>query len=219
MIFEAYDRIVFAGDSVTDMGSTQPVGEGLFDALGTGYVRIIDSLLAAWYPETPLRITNSGVSGNTSRDLLARFSRDVVSLKPDWVSICIGINDVWRQFDSPGFMKEAVENSEYRENLRKMILLVKDKTKGVFIASPYYIEPLREDKMRQKMDQYGQICKELANEYGCRFIDFQSMFSKYCGYRHSSSLSWDRVHPNQVGSVLMAKTFLKQCEFDFSKML
>lgn len=90
MIFENYDRIVFAGDSVTDMGSEQPVGEGLFDNVGRSYVRIIENMLVAYYPELNIRITNSGTGGNTSRDLLARFERDVVSLEPNWVSICIG---------------------------------------------------------------------------------------------------------------------------------
>ena len=93
MIFEPMDRIVFAGDSVTDMGSAQPVGEGLFDNVGQSYVRIIENMLSTWYPEVYLRVTNSGVSGNTSRDLLQRFDSDVVALNPDWVSICIGIND------------------------------------------------------------------------------------------------------------------------------
>ena len=72
MIFENGDRIVFAGDSVTDMGSAQPVGEGLFDNLGRSYVRIIENMLSVWYPEINLSITNSGISGNTSRDLLER---------------------------------------------------------------------------------------------------------------------------------------------------
>ena len=88
MIFEPMDRIVFAGDSVTDMGSAQPVGEGLFDNVGQSYVRIIENMLSTWYPEVYLRVTNSGVSGNTSRDLLQRFDSDVVALNPDWVSIC-----------------------------------------------------------------------------------------------------------------------------------
>ena len=70
MIFEQGDRIVFAGDSVTDMGSAQPVGEGLFDNVGRSYVRIVENMLSAVYPEVNLRIKNSGISGNTSRDLL-----------------------------------------------------------------------------------------------------------------------------------------------------
>lgn len=55
MIFEPMDRIVFAGDSVTDMGSAQPVGEGLFDNVGQSYVRIIENMLSTWYPEVYLR--------------------------------------------------------------------------------------------------------------------------------------------------------------------
>lgn len=124
MIFENMDRIVFAGDSVTDMGSTQPVGEGLGESVGQGYVRIIENMLATWYPEIKLRITNSGNSGNTSRDLLKRFQRDVVDLHPDWVSICIGINDVWRQFDGPAITDSHVLPREYEENVEKMLISV-----------------------------------------------------------------------------------------------
>ena len=75
MIFQDMDRIVFAGDSVTDMGSQNPVGEGLFDSIGHSYVRVIENLLAALYPEVHLRVTNSGISGDNSQMLLARWTR------------------------------------------------------------------------------------------------------------------------------------------------
>ena len=217
MIFENYDRIVFAGDSVTDMGSQNPVGEGLFDNVGRGYVRVIENMLATYYPEVFVRVTNSGISGNTSRDLLARYDRDVVALEPDWVSICIGINDVWRQFDCPAMQKDHVGLEEYESNIEEMILRVKDKVKGIFILSPYIIEPLREDMMRARIDEYVAVCKKLANKHGCRFVDFQQMYEDYCKIRHSSYIAWDRIHPNQVGATLMAKEFLKQCEFDYSR--
>ena len=216
MIFDDLDRIVFAGDSVTDMDSMQPVGEGLFDNVGRSYVRIIENMLATWYPELRIRVTNAGIGGNTSRDLLNRFDRDVVSLNPDWVSICIGINDVWRQFDVPAMPDHAVFPEEYESNLEKMILSVKDKVKGIFIVTPYYIEPNKEDKMRARMDDYISICKKLSEKYGCKFIDFQSMYDKYCSIRHSSYIAWDRIHPNQVGATLMAREFLKECEFEYS---
>ncbi len=217
MIFENNDRIVFAGDSVTDMGSTQPVGEGLFDNLGRSYVRIVENYLVTGYPELNIRITNSGISGNTSRDLLERFDRDVVSLKPDWVSICIGINDVWRQFDTPAMLDCQVQPDEYEKNVEEMILRVKDKVKGIFILTPYYMEPNREDKMRARMDEYGAICRRLAEKHGCRFVDFQKMYEDFCKIRHSSCIAWDRVHPNQMGATLMAKEFLRQCDFDFTR--
>ena len=217
MIFENKDRIVFAGDSVTDMGSEQPIGEGLFDSLGTGYVRVVESLLTAFYPELDLRITNAGTAGNSSRDLLKRYQKDVVELHAEWVSICIGINDVWRQFDCPAMTEHHVLPKEYEENVRKMILAVKEQVKGIFILSPYYIEPNRQDKIRARMDEYVAICRKLAEEYGCRFVDFQKMYEEYCQFQHPSRIAWDRVHPNQVGAVLMARAFLDQCGFDFTK--
>lgn len=217
MIFEDMDRIVFAGDSVTDMGSDQPVGEGLFDSLGTGYVRMIENLLAAFYPEVNLRITNSGTAGDTSRDLLKRYQRDVVELHPDWVAICIGINDVWAQFNCPAIPKFQVLPEEYEENVREMIRTVKEEVKGIFLLSPYYIEPNRQEKMRARMDEYVDICRKLAEEYGCHFVNFQKMFEEYCGICHSSRIAWDRVHPNQIGATLMARAFLDQCEFDYNR--
>ena len=214
MILQDMDRIVFAGDSVTDMGSVNPVGEGLFDNLGRSYVRIIENFLAALYPEIRIRVTNSGISGNTSRDLLERWERDVRSLNPQWVSILIGINDVWRQFDSPAMADQMVPPEEYRENVRRMILTEKDHVKGIFLMTPYYVEPNKNDFMRARMDEYGDICKELANEYGCILVDLQTMFSKYCQIRHSAYLAWDRVHPNQVGATLVAMEWLKHCDME-----
>ena len=216
MIFNDYDRIVFAGDSVPDMESAQPVGEGLFDNVGRSYVRIIENMLSAVYPEVHVRVTNAGIGGNTSRDLLARFDRDVVQLNPDWVSICIGINDVWRQFDTPAMPDYAVFPEEYEQNLEKMIAMIPQSVKGVFILSPYYMEPNREDVMRARMDEYVAICKKLAEKYGFRFVDFQALYEDYCKIRHSSYIAWDRVHPNQVGATLMARAFLAQCDFDYA---
>ncbi len=218
MLFENLDRIVFAGDSVTDMGSAQPVGEGLFESLGSGYVRHIENHLSAVYPELSLRVTNAGISGNTSRDLRARFARDVLDLHPQWISICIGINDVWRQFDCPAMPDAACTPDAYRDNLTDMITRAKalPGVKGVFLLSPYYIEPNTADFMRARMDEYVAICHALATAHDCIFVDFQAMFAYYCRIRHSSYLAWDRVHPNQVGAELMARAFLKAADFDFN---
>ena len=215
MIFQNMDRIVFAGDSVTDMGSANPVGEGLFDNLGQGYVRMVDNLLAACYPHIKLRVTNSGISGNTSRDLLARFARDVVNLNPDWVSICIGINDVWRQFDTPAIPDGQVMPEEYEENMEAMILKVKGKVKGIFILSPYIMEPNSADMMRKRMDEYVAICRKLSEKHGCVFVDFQKLYEDYCSIRHSCFIAWDRIHPNEVGATLMAREFLNHCGFSW----
>lgn len=215
MIFEKYDRIVFTGDSVTDAGRAYPVGEGLFENVGRGYVRVIENMLAAYYPEIPVRVTNTGISGNTSRDLAARFDNDVVALKPDWVSICIGINDVWRQFDCPAMPDVQVLPDEYEINLEQMVDKVKNQVKGIFLLSPFIIEPNREDKMRARMDEYVAINERLAKKHNCIFVNLQKMYDRYCSIHHSSYIAWDRIHPNQIGATLMAREFLKYCDFDY----
>src|SRR5690625_1477219 len=101
MLLEKNDKLIFIGDSVTDCERAKPEGEGLFQALGNGYVSIVDSFLQSTYPELEIRVVNKGISGNTVRDLKARWQDDIMTQKPDCVSIMIGINDVWRQFDSP----------------------------------------------------------------------------------------------------------------------
>ena len=216
MIFENNDKIVFAGDSVTDMESQNPVGEGLGNALGFGYVRIIENLLSSVYPEIFVRVVNSGVSGNTSRDLNGRFERDVLSLNPDWVSICIGVNDVWRQFDTPAQLDWQGMPGEYEKNVENMIQSLLGKVKGIFILSPYYMEPNTADKMRARMDEYVEICKKLSQKHNCIFVDFQKLYADYCSIRHSTYIASDRVHPNQIGSTLMARAFLEKCDFDFN---
>lgn len=216
MIFQNMDRIVFAGDSVTDMGSAQPVGEGLFDNVGHSYVRIVENMLSTWYPEIMLRVTNSGVSGNTSRDLLERFQRDVVALKPDWVSICIGINDVWRQFDCPAILDSQVMPEDYEVNVEKMILALNEQTKGILLLTPYYMEPNKQDWMRKRMDEYGAACARLAEKHGCILVDLQTAFDRYFQYHHSSYIAWDRVHPNLIGATIIAREFLNCCRFDYN---
>ena len=73
-----------------------------------------------------------------------------------------------------------------------------------------------EDKMRKRMEDYVEICRELAKKHNCILVDFQKMYDEYCLKRHSSYIAWDRVHPNQIGATLMAREFLKKCDFDYT---
>lgn len=213
MIFKNHEKIVFTGDSVTDVGSKNPVGQFFANDLGTGYVRVIQNMIGAYYPELILRIANSAISGNDSAALNARFDRDVIALEPDYISICIGINDVWRQFDVPSFPTNDPE--VYERNMTEMIEKSIKVAKKVFILSPYYMEPNKEEPMRKRMNEYIEICRRLSEKYGCEFIDLQEMFDNYLKFRHSSYLSYDRVHPNLIAATLMAKEFLKHCGFDY----
>lgn len=218
MIFNTGDRVVFIGDSVTEYGRSMPIGEGMFDGLGSGYVRVIDSFINAFYPERIIRITNTGVSGNQILMMKDRWERDLLDLHPDWVSICIGINDVWRQFDSPMIPEHGVPLDVYEKTYRELIDRTLPHVKGIILMTPYYIENLKEDRMRKRMDEYTAVVKKLAAQYNLRFVDVQKAFDDYLEYRHSSNLAWDRVHPNQTGCYLMAVEFLRHIDFDFSRL-
>lgn len=216
MIFEHGDKIIFAGDSVTDMGSVCPVGDQFMENLGRSYVRIIDNLLSACYPERIIGILNAGISGNTSRDLLARWDNDILSYSPTWISICIGINDVWRQFDMPAYPQCAVTPEDYYANVERMVISAKEHSKGVFLMTPYMMEPCRNDPMRARMDEYGDICRKIAEKHSAILVDAQKAFDDFFTYRHSASVAWDRIHPNQVGATVIAREFLSHCNFDYT---
>ena len=212
--FSNGDTIVFAGDSTTDSGRKRPVGEGLWDGVGNGYVRTIDTMLNVYYPEQFFHIINAGVGGNTSSDLRARWQTDVLDQKPDWVSLMIGINDVWRQFDEPGLCNQHILPEKYEENLRAMIEATRPQVKGMILMTPYYMEPNAQDLMRARTDEYGAVVKRLAEEYGLPCIDLQQEFLRYLQYRHSSYIMWDRVHPGWIGSMIIARAFLREVGFD-----
>lgn len=214
MLLADGDHIVFTGDSVTDSGRARPVGEGLHAGVGNGFVRQIENILNVVYPDWKLWITNTGCGGNTSRDLKNRWQTDVMSLKPDWVNVMVGINDVWRQFDTPAVLSSHVYIDEYRANICEMLERTLPVVKGVIIMSPYYMESNKEDPMRAMTDEYVKVCEDIANKYNCHYINIQSAFDEYLQYRHPTYISWDHVHPNNIGSLIIAREFIKAIGMD-----
>lgn len=215
MRIDANSKLVMIGDSVTDCGRARPFGEGLFDALGKGYVTLVDAHLQSRYPEKRIRVVNVGSSGNNVRDLKARWQTDVIDLKPDWLSIMIGINDVWRQFDTPYQTEWGVPLDEYEKTLAGLVEQTKPLVKGLVLMTPYFIEPNQDDAMRACMDNYGKVVRNLAKKYGTFFVDTQAAFDEVLKDTHPMSLAWDRVHPNQIGHMILAKAFLKVIDYQW----
>lgn len=216
MLIGKGEKLVMIGDSVTDCGRAQPVAEGLFDPLGRGYVTFVEALLSSGYPGLGIRVVNMGSGGNTVRSLQERWTRDVLDLKPDWLSICIGINDVWRQFDIPRQPETHVPLEEYAATLEQLVATTRPRLKGLVLMTPYYIEPNRDDAMRKRMDAYGAVVRRLAAAYEARFVDLQAAFDPLLAHVHSAAISWDRVHPNQTGHMVIARAFLDAVGFSWT---
>lgn len=217
MKLEQSQKLLFIGDSVTDCDRVKPEGEGLFGALGKGYVANIDALLQAVYPELGIRVVNKGISGNTVRDLKNRWQEDVFEQKPDWLSIMIGINDVWRQYDTPFIKEWHVYIEEYEETLWQLVAETKPLVKGLVLMTPFYLESNEQDKMRKTMDQYGRVVRKISEEANCQFVDTQAAFNEVLKDLYPATLAWDRVHPSAAGHMVLTRAFLKEIGFIWNR--
>lgn len=201
-------RLVMIGDSITDCGRARPVGEGLGGELGSGYVNLVAAFLAAVHPAQGIRVVNVGSSGEQVRHLKQRWKTDVLNLKPDWLSIMIGINDVWRQFDRPLLKEQHVLLPEYESTLDELVRTTAPGLKGLVLMTPYMIEASRRDPMRATMDRYGAAVQRIARRHGAIFVDTQAAFDGVLEHMHPMALAWDRVHPNLAGHLVLARAFL-----------
>ncbi len=199
-------RILFTGDSITDCGRNRAVVNSSDESLGGGYVRQVNALLAAHYPERSIEVLNTGIGGNRVTDLEARWETDVLALEPHWLAVLIGINDVWRQFDRP-YLKQ-VSAEQFESVYDGLLQRTRHGLKGLVLLSPFFLEPERREPMRALMDRYGAIVKALAGKHGALYVDVQAAFDRYLAERHTLTLCADRVHPNQTGHALIARAFL-----------
>ncbi|MDZ4198344.1 MAG: SGNH/GDSL hydrolase family protein [Kiritimatiellia bacterium] len=206
MKFRAGQTLLFIGDSITDCGRLRPVGERA--GLGEGYVAFVDSLISTRHPECPLRVLNTGISGNRILDLKDRWQGDVLDLRPDWLSVMIGINDVWRLFDDP-LRPVQVSLEQFESLYRELLRRTRPTLKGLVLMPPYYIEAHRNDPMRARMDQYGAVVRKLAGEFDAVYADVQASFDAWLVHRPTQSLCGDRVHPNKTGHMIIAETFYR----------
>ena len=206
--------LICTGDSITEMGRAMPDGEGLScnPSWGSSYVNLVGGYLGAEFPELRIRVINQGISGNQSRDLLARWDTDVIAKKPDWVTVLIGVNDVWRKFDAPYLYHLHVELDEYRENLKKIMEKTLPVTQNIIMLTPYMIENNPQDAMRQEMLRFSQVCKEVAAEHQIPCLDLQAGFDKLLETTHPMYYGWDRIHPNIVGQTMISHLLLRYLE-------
>ena len=136
LCFGLDEKIVFAGDSITDCGRrTEQDGP-----YGRGYVSLVRALLHARYPEYGLSVVNRGIGGNTVRDLAARWDADVLAEEADWLSVKIGINDVGRLI--VGNMVDHVPLAEYEATYRSLLQQSAAAANGkLILMEPYVIAP------------------------------------------------------------------------------
>jgi lysophospholipase L1-like esterase len=202
MIFEDGQRIVFIGDSITDCDRRD-----LHAPFGNGYVSLVRAFTTARHPGTRLTWLNRGVGGDTVRHLAARWEPDAVGTRPDWLSVMIGINDVWRAFD--GYPQDAVPLGEFEATLRSLLRRAVDATGcRLILADPYLIEPDREEPQRAATDRYAEVVARLAVEFEARHVATQRAFDDALAVSAPGDWADDRIHPGLAGHAVIAEAFL-----------
>ncbi|QTM98019.1 hydrolase [Sediminibacillus dalangtanensis] len=195
-------KIVFIGDSITDTGRKEDR-----QGIGYGYVRLLHDYLMTEFPNSSPEIINRGTNGNRITDLAARWNPDVIDLHPDFVSISIGINDVWRQLDHPE-MKQVYPDI-FHEIYRQLLDLLKSSGAIPILMEPTIIEEDPGSPGNQKLKPYVDIVRQLAVQYDGFLVPTHQKFIAFLTGNHKEKLTTDGVHMTSLGNMLMAKTWLQ----------
>ena len=205
-------RVMFTGDSITDCQRARPVGDGV-GTLGNSYVGNLFCMTWAETPDCKIRLMNSATSGDTSRQLLARFDDEVLAYNPDYLFIMIGVNDAWRIAELPVNTEVHISSEETAANMEKMILKAREKGAEPIILSPFFMDLDKNEFMRYHVDEINALYKKLAEKYSVVYIDVQSAIDKWISKASSYILSSDRVHPKAIGVSLIARTIFEHPVF------
>jgi len=198
-------RVVCLGDSITQFGDGP-----------NGYVGLMRAYLAQASGPNAIEVVNAGVSGNTSGDELARFSRDVLAKKPDLLTVSVGVNDVWHGFNAQypqGGGPNGVALDVYRVNVEKMVGQAQAQGIVVVLLSPTVIGEDLNDPRNAMAAGYTQALRDIARRRKCLFVDLQRPFQTYLDLSRTTGhtdnlLTVDGVHMNDWGNRLMAATIL-----------
>ena len=208
--FKKGARLLFQGDSITDMkwGRNQ---RDRNHYLGHSYVYLIAARLGVDMPEAQLDVYNRGMSGHKVRDLKARWQKDAIDMKPDWLSILIGINDVGRTVTKDKGLEEW--EADYRFILdasRKANADLKVVLLDPFVlASGGLAEASAFKAKRAIVDKLCEIVPRLAKDYGAIHVKTQEVFDEAARKASPEQWIWDGVHPLPQGHELIARNWLQ----------
>ncbi|WP_257667691.1 SGNH/GDSL hydrolase family protein [Parapedobacter tibetensis] len=207
---EPNDVILFQGDSITDAGrDKENQAPNNNRALGNGYAFLAAADLLHQHAAKQLSIFNKGISGNKVHQLDERWDEDCIRIKPNILSILIGVNDYWHMFNG----KYDGTIQVYRDDYRKLL----DRTLTAFphvklvIGEPFAVNNVKAvtDAWFPAFDEYRHTALEIANEYKAAFIPYQRVFNE--ASKHVSPAYWttDGVHTTLAGAKLMAEAWLR----------
>lgn len=189
------DIFVFLGDSITQAGA-QP----------EGYVSLFQLFCDVNGYE--IKTINAGIGGHKSNDMLARLEKDVLSHKPNWVSISCGVNDVWHSF-SPNLT--GVPLPDYQKNMTEIVgRCLQAGAKVILLTATPIMEKI-DSPENQKLKDYNDFLRQLAKEKKILLCDLNQTFTEWYKQKLNDEnlMTTDGVHMNPRGNRVMAAEIVK----------
>ena len=202
--------ILFQGDSITDAGRDKSkIGEAnKQSAMGNGYAWLAGAELLVDQPKANYSVFNRGISGNKVFQLAERWDKDCLDLKPNLISILIGVNDIWHKLNGNYSGTVEIYERDYMallERTRKALPKVK-----LVICEPFVLRcGAVTDKWFPEFDQYRAAAKRVSEAFHATFVPFQAMFDEAIKYAPPAHWAGDGVHPTNAGASLMAHNWLR----------
>lgn len=201
--------VLFQGDSITDSGrDRENTGFNTARNLGSGYALLAGSVLLHKYASMNLRVFNKGISGNKVFQLAERWDTDCLEMKPDILSILIGVNDIWHKLEGNYDGTAEVYKRDYIALIERTIKALPDLK--LIICEPFAVPGVKavDEKWYPEFYEYQKAAKEIALKFDTTFIPFQAVFDEAQKKAPGNWWTSDGVHPSLAGAQLMAEAWL-----------
>ena len=202
---------VFQGDSITDGNRGRSLDPN--HIMGHGYAYSVASRIGADFPEAGFTFYNRGISGNKITDLQKRWETDTLNLKPDVLSILIGINDTGATINKPA---EATASEEFESIYRSLLTdCQRVNPEILFVLGLPFVYPVGKraenfELWRNDTNNRQAVIRKLAGEFDAVLIDYPAVFDKAIQKAPIDYWIWDGVHPTVFAHELMAREWMKQ---------
>jgi len=212
--FKKGSRLLFQGDSITDMLWDRKERPGYH--LGHSYVYLIAARLGVDMPQAQLDVYNRGISGNKVADLRKRWQKDAIDMKPDLLSILIGVNDVGSNLD-------GVDVKAWEADYRFILDLSFEANQNLHLVllDPFVLPSGRLSdtdafkKWRYQVERLIPIVGQLAKDYNAIHVKTQVVFDNAAKAVSPEQWIWDGVHPLPQGHELIARNWLQEVSKHF----
>lgn len=202
-------RILFQGDSITDCGRTRDSDANK----GKGYATNVIGKLGYRCPGE-YEFFNRGISGNRITDLYARIKADIINLNPDYMSILIGVNDVWHEVSR----KDGVAAEKFEKIYDMLISEVLEALPNlkIMILEPYVLRSTATEaaweEFSTEVAKRGAAARRIAEKHGLVFVPLQAKFDEMVSKQSEPYWTMEGVHPTEAGHELIATEWLKGFE-------